>query len=81
MPGMDGFEVCRRLKENPCLADIPVIFISALGDTSSIVKALAVGGVDYVNKPFQEEEVKARVHTPQIAQAKQRVQGTQRHQG
>ncbi len=63
MPGMDGFEVCRRLKENPGLADVPVIFISALGDTDVIVKALTAGGADYINKPFQAEEVKARVHT------------------
>ena len=63
MPGMDGFEVCRRLKENPGLSDIPVIFISALGDTDNIIKALTLGGVDYINKPFQAEEVKARVHT------------------
>ena len=63
MPGMDGFEVCRRLKENPDLADIPVIFISALGDTADIVKGLTIGGVDYINKPFQAEEVKARLLT------------------
>jgi signal transduction histidine kinase len=63
MPGIDGFEVCRRLKETPDLADIPVIFISALGDTDNIVNAFSVGGVDYINKPFQAEEVKARVCT------------------
>jgi PAS domain S-box-containing protein len=63
MPGIDGFEVCRRLKENPGLKDIPVIFISALGETANIVKALALGGVDYINKPFQAEEVIARVRT------------------
>jgi signal transduction histidine kinase len=63
MPGMDGFEVCRRIKENPDLTDVPVIFISALGDTDSIVKALTTGGVDYIFKPFQSEEIKARVHT------------------
>ena len=63
MPGMNGYEVCRRLKENPGLADIPVIFISALGDTGDIVKALAAGGADYINKPFQAAEVIARVHT------------------
>jgi CheY-like chemotaxis protein len=62
MPEMDGYEVCQKLKQNPALIDIPVIFISALGDTGSIVKALTVGGVDYINKPFQEEEVKARVN-------------------
>ena len=55
MPGIDGFEVCRQLKENPSLKDIPVIFISALGDTVSVVRALATGGVDYINKPFQAE--------------------------
>ena len=61
MPGMDGYEVCRRLKMNPELKDIPVLFISALNETNNIVKALLVGGVDYINKPFQAEEVKARV--------------------
>ena len=63
MPGIDGFEVCRQLKENPNLKDIPVIFISALGDTDDIVRALAIGGVDYITKPYQAEEIKARVHT------------------
>ncbi|MEI7501359.1 MAG: response regulator, partial [Bacteroidota bacterium] len=63
MPGINGYEVCRRLKENPDLSDIPVIFISALSDTKDIVKALALGGVDFINKPFQAEEVKARVNT------------------
>ena len=63
MPGMDGYEVCRKLKMNPELKDIPVIFISALSETNDIVKALLVGGVDYINKPFHTEEVKARVST------------------
>jgi two-component system sensor histidine kinase/response regulator len=63
MPDMDGYEVCRRLKEKPNLKDIPVIFISALNDTEDIVKALNSGGVDYITKPFQAEEVKARVST------------------
>ena len=63
MPGMDGFEVCRQLKNNPGLKDIPVIFISALNDTGNIVEALTVGGVDYINKPFQAQEVLARVRT------------------
>ncbi len=63
MPGINGYEVCRRLKENPKLNDIPVIFISALNDTTDIVKALNSGGVDYITKPFQAEEVKARVAT------------------
>ena len=61
MPEMDGFEVCRRLKEDPNLRDIPVIFISALTETEGKVKAFQRGGVDYVTKPFQIEEVEARV--------------------
>ncbi len=64
MPDMDGYEVCQVLKDK-CqvhnFADIPVIFISALGETLDKVKAFAVGGVDYVAKPFQVEEVIARV--------------------
>jgi len=63
MPEMDGFEFCRRLKTNSALNDIPVIFISALNDTNDIVKAFTAGGVDYITKPFQAEEVKARVST------------------
>jgi CheY-like chemotaxis protein/two-component sensor histidine kinase len=63
MPGMDGFEVCKRLKANPILNDVPVIFISALNDTDDIVKALNSGGADYITKPFKAEEVKARVAT------------------
>ena len=62
MPDMDGYEVCRQLKENPSLSDIPVIFISALNDTKDIVKALKSGGVDYITKPFHSEEVTARVN-------------------
>lgn|GEM_PF-834253 len=60
MPGMDGFEVCRRMKADPRLADIPVLFISALGETSDKLRAFAAGGADYITKPFQEEEVLAR---------------------
>jgi len=63
MPDMDGYEVCRRLKESVLLKDIPVIFISALNDTKDIVKALQVGGVDFITKPFQAEEISARVKT------------------
>ena len=63
MPGMDGFEVCRRLKENEKLNDVPVIFISALNDTKDIVQAFTSGGVDYITKPFRAEEVKARAAT------------------
>ncbi|HPX97786.1 MAG TPA: response regulator [Thermotogota bacterium] len=63
MPEMDGFEVNRRLKVDEKLRDIPVIFISALDDTTNIVQALSQGGVDYITKPFNEEEVLARVRT------------------
>jgi len=63
MPDMDGFEVCRKFKENPELNDIPIIFISALNDTENIVKALNSGGSDYITKPFKAEEVRARAAT------------------
>ena len=61
MPEMDGFEVCRRFKADPNLQGIPIIFISALSDTQDKVTAFKAGGVDYVTKPFQFEEVEARV--------------------
>jgi two-component system, sensor histidine kinase and response regulator len=63
MPGLDGYEFCRQFKRNPELKDIPVIFISALNDTKDIVNAFALGGVDYITKPFQAEEVTARIAT------------------
>jgi DNA-binding response OmpR family regulator len=63
MPEMDGYEVCERMKSDPQLAGIPVIFLSALNETEDKVKALRCGGVDYISKPFQFEEVKARVDT------------------
>jgi signal transduction histidine kinase len=61
MPGIDGFETCRKFKENPETNAIPVIFMTALSDTSQKVKAFEVGAVDYVTKPFEEEELIARV--------------------
>ncbi len=63
MPEMDGFEVCRHLKEDKKLSAIPVIFLSALNETEDKVKAFHAGGVDYITKPFQFEEVQARVET------------------
>ena len=63
MPEMDGYEVCRRLKADERTRDIPVLFITALGDVEDKVKAFAAGGVDYITKPFQAEEVLARVRT------------------
>ncbi|NJM99625.1 MAG: hybrid sensor histidine kinase/response regulator [Phormidesmis sp. RL_2_1] len=63
MPGIDGFETCRQLKENPETAAIPVIFLTALSDPDSIVKAFSLGAADYVSKPFREPELLARVKT------------------
>ena len=63
MPGMDGFEVCQRLKAEPGTRDIPVIFLSALDDTVNKVKGFSLGAVDYISKPFQPEEVTVRVNT------------------
>jgi DNA-binding response OmpR family regulator/DNA-binding CsgD family transcriptional regulator len=61
MPGMDGFETCRRLKRNQALAHVPVIFMTGLTDTGDIVKGLEAGGVDYVTKPIVPEELIARI--------------------
>lgn len=61
MPGIDGFETCTRLKANPITHDIPIIFMTALVDTESKVKGLSLGAVDYITKPFEQEEVIARV--------------------
>ncbi|HEY9833935.1 MAG TPA: adenylate/guanylate cyclase domain-containing protein [Stenomitos sp.] len=63
MPGIDGFETCRRLKANPATQDIPVIFMTALSETVDKVKGFSLGAVDYVTKPVQQEEVRARVTT------------------
>ncbi|MCG2584482.1 sensor histidine kinase [Massilia sp. TS11] len=62
MPGIDGYEVCRRLKTNPRLAPIPVIFLSAQHDTDDKVRGFAAGAVDFIGKPYQAEEVLARAH-------------------
>lgn len=61
MPEMNGYEVCRRLKELPDVKDVPVIFLTALSDTQNRLHAFEAGGVDYITKPFQVEEVLARV--------------------
>lgn len=62
MPGIDGFETCQKLKENPLSADIPIIFMTALSDAVDKVNGLSLGAVDYITKPFQQEEVLARVN-------------------
>ncbi|MBD2560818.1 MULTISPECIES: sensor histidine kinase [Nostoc] len=61
MPGIDGFETCRRLKANPVTQNIPIIFTTALADTESKTKGFSLGAVDYIPKPFAQEEVIARV--------------------
>jgi signal transduction histidine kinase len=63
MPEMDGYEVCQRMKADPRIEEIPIIFISALSETTNKLNAFRSGGVDYVTKPFQTEEVLARVAT------------------
>jgi len=63
MPEVNGFAVCKGLKDDDSLKDIPVIFISGLTGTTDILRALALGGVDYVTKPFQTEEILARIRT------------------
>jgi len=62
MPGIDGFETCRRLKENPQTREIPVIFMTALSDTVDKVKGFKLGAVDYVTKPVQQDEVLGRIN-------------------
>lgn len=63
MPGLDGFETCQRIKAQERLKDIPVIFMTALSDTTDKVQGFQVGAVDYITKPIQHEEVLARVNT------------------
>lgn len=61
MPEMDGFEVCRQLKANPDTATIPIIFMTALADVSNKSKGFELGAVDYITKPFHQEEVLMRI--------------------
>lgn len=63
MPGLSGFDTCRRIKEDPALAHIPVIFMTGLSDTDSVLQGFDSGGVDYVVKPVRAPEVLARLHT------------------
>jgi len=63
MPGWDGYETCERLKQEPGLNKIPVLFLSGLNSAEDRLRAFKAGGVDYVHKPFQEEELLARVRT------------------
>ncbi|RKZ35741.1 MAG: hybrid sensor histidine kinase/response regulator, partial [Gammaproteobacteria bacterium] len=63
MSGIDGFETCRLLKENAALKEVPIIFITAMMETVDKVKGFSIGGVDYITKPFEHEEVLARINT------------------
>lgn len=63
MPGLDGYEICRRLKDDPRTRDVPVIFLSALRESDDKLHGFAQGAVDYIAKPYQPEEVLARVRT------------------
>jgi DNA-binding response OmpR family regulator len=63
MPGMDGFETCHHIKQIPSAQHIPIIFMTALSETENKVKGLKLGAVDYITKPFQHEEVLARINT------------------
>ncbi|WP_413161227.1 diguanylate cyclase domain-containing protein [Capilliphycus salinus ALCB114379] len=75
MPGMDGYQVCKKLKENSTTSQIPIIFISALDEAFNKVKAFEVGGVDYITKPFQFQEVLARVQLQlRLQQQKQQLE-------
>lgn len=75
MPGMDGFQVCEQLKQNPETHDIPVIFLTARTDTEGILKGFTLGAVDFVTKPFNSAELLARVKTHlSLRRAKQELQ-------
>ncbi len=75
MPGMNGYEVCQSLKSTPLIQEIPVIFISALNEAIDKVKAFSVGGVDFIHKPFQIEEVLARIeHQLNLCRLQQQLQ-------
>lgn len=63
MPGMDGYEVCRRLREDPAIKELPVIFLSALDEVEGRSKAFQAGGSDFTNKPVVQDELHARVRT------------------
>jgi DNA-binding response OmpR family regulator/DNA-binding CsgD family transcriptional regulator len=76
MPGMDGFEVARRLKAHPVTAHIPIIFMTGLTETEHVVAAFAAGGVDYVTKPIRAQEVLARMSV-HMSSAREKQQGTQ----
>lgn len=73
MPKMDGYEVCKKLKANPKTQDIPIIFISALNEVFDKIKAFEIGGIDYITKPFQRQEVLARVKSQLTIQKQKKL--------
>ncbi len=73
MEGIDGFETCRQMKQHAALKDVPIIFITGLVETANIIKGFAAGGVDYITKPFQTEEVYARINTHLTINRQQRL--------
>jgi PAS domain S-box-containing protein len=78
LPDMNGFDLCRQIKQNPALSEIPVIFITALHDASNKIEGFQAGGVDYITKPFQLEEVLARVGMHlKLAQARRELSESQ----
>lgn len=80
MPGLNGYEVCRQLKADEKTREIPVIFLSALGETEDKLNAFAAGGVDYISKPFQFEEVDARITTHlKLRQLQKQLEDHNRH--
>ncbi|MGP1373762.1 MAG: sensor histidine kinase [Almyronema sp.] len=79
MPGIDGFETCRRLKRDAKTADIPVIFMTALAETADKVKGLSLGAVDYITKPFEQEEVLARIRLHLKLQGLNQTLATRNH--
>ena len=75
MPGIDGFETCHQIKANPETAEIPIIFMTAFSDVASKVKGFSLGGVDYITKPFHQQEMLARVDTHlRLRQLNQRLE-------
>ncbi|HSH04669.1 MAG TPA: adenylate/guanylate cyclase domain-containing protein [Anaerolineae bacterium] len=80
MPKMDGFTTCQHLKDNPETNDIPIIFMTALSEVSNKLTGFEVGGVDYITKPFQAQEVLARVRTHLVMRHYQQQLATQNQQ-
>lgn len=73
MPGMDGFEACRRIKELKGYENVPVIFVTALSEKDNIIKGFKAGGIDYITKPFNESEMLARINTHLALKAAQKI--------